>query len=165
MKKNWAREFSLGNISRRNFIDYAAAAGLSAGATGQILRAQRLESAHSSGDYNQTNLNPYDEWRRNEGIEVYSGHSVADIRSAALQPWKRMGVRGAFIDLIGGEGVNDAYLCEIPPGGQTNPQRYLFEEIVYVASGEGETDIWVPRGDKRTVRCAPLTELTLKELH
>jgi len=63
-----------------------------------------------------------------------------------------MGVSGAYIDLIGGEGVNDGYLCEIPSGGQTNPQRYLFEEVVYVVSGEGETDIWAPGGPRQTVK-------------
>jgi len=155
MTKNWAREYLAGRISRRDFVDYAAIAGASVAATGRILRAQRIQEAGSprkSADYDQTNLNPYEEWRKNECIPVYSGHSLADIRKAAVQPWKRMGVQGAYIDLIGGEGVNDAYLCEIPPGGQTNPQRYLFEEILYVASGEGETDIWVPGGAKQTVK-------------
>ena len=155
MKRYWAREFLAGRISRRDFVDYAAVAGASVAATGRILRAERIQQAGASPkarDYDQTNLNPYEEWRKREGIQVYSGHSLADIRKAAVQPWKRMGALGAYIDLIGGEGVNDAYLCEIPARGQTNPQRYLFEEILYVASGEGETDIWMPGGAKQTVK-------------
>jgi len=155
MKKSWAREFLAGRISRRDFVDYAAAAGASVAATSRILRAQRIEEATASPqayNYNQTNLNPYEEWRKNEGIPVYSGHSLANIRDAAVQPWKRMGAAGAYIDLIGGEGVNDAYLCVIAPGGETNPQRYLFEEIIYVVAGEGETDIWMPGGAKQTVK-------------
>ena len=155
MKKNWAKEFLAGRISRRDFVDYAAVAGVSVAATGRILRAERMKQSNAqpkSRDYNQTNLNPYEEWRKNEGIQVYSGYSLPDIRNAPVQPWKRMGAQGAFIDLIGGEGVNDGYLCEIPPGGQTNPQRYLFEEVVYVVSGEGETDIWLPGGARQTVK-------------
>jgi mannose-6-phosphate isomerase-like protein (cupin superfamily) len=151
MRKKWASEFLAGKISRRDFVDYAAVAGLSAAATGRLLRAERVNSARTSHDYNQTNLNPYDEWRKTEGLQVYSGFSLQDIRSAPVQPWKRLGARGAFIDLVGGEGINDAYLCEIPVGGQTNPQRYLFEEIIYIVSGEGESDVWLPGGAKQTV--------------
>lgn len=155
MKKNWAKEFMAGRISRRDFVNYAAAAGIGAVATTGILRAQRIQEAEAplkSRDYNQTNLNPYEEWRKTEGVQVYSGFSLPDIRTSQVQPWRRLGAQGAYIDLTGGEGVNDGYLCEIPPGGQTNPQRYLFEEIVYVVSGEGETDIWAPGGAKQTVK-------------
>jgi len=152
MKKNWAKEFLAGRISRRDLVEHAAVAGLSVAATGRILRAQQANAPRTSRDYNQTNRNAYEEWRKNEGIQVYTGHSLPDFRTAPVQPWKRLGVRGAFIDLIGGEGVNDGYLCEIPPGGQTNPQRYLFEEVIYVASGKGETDIWAPGGARRTVK-------------
>jgi quercetin dioxygenase-like cupin family protein len=155
MKNNWAGEYLAGRISRRDFVDFAAVAGVSVAATGRVLRAQRMQQAAAppkGRDYDQTNRNPYEEWRKQEGIPVYSGHSLADIRKAAVEPWKRMGALGAYVDLIGGEGVNDAYLCEIPARGQTNPQRYLFEEILYVAAGEGETDIWVPGGPKQTVK-------------
>jgi hypothetical protein len=82
MKKNWAKEFLAGRISRRDLIGRAAVAGLSAGATGQILRAQRIQQASAppkSRDYNQTNLNPYEEWRKNEGIQVYTGYSLPNI--------------------------------------------------------------------------------------
>jgi quercetin dioxygenase-like cupin family protein len=155
MKNYRIKEFLSGRTSRRDFVENAAVAGMSAAAAGWILRAQRIPPAGASvnsREYNQTNLNPYEEWRKNEGIQVYTGYSLPNIRTAPLQPWKRMGAQGAFLDLVGGEGVNDGYLCEIPPGGQTNPQRYLFEEIVYVVSGEGETDIWAPGGAKQTVK-------------
>jgi hypothetical protein len=34
---------------------------------------------------------------------------------------------------------NSGYVCEIPPRGQTLPQRHLFEEIVYIVKGRGAT--------------------------
>ena len=100
----------------------------------------------------QTNVNPYEEWLKQEGIPVYRDHHIADLRAAELKPWKRMGALGAHVDLIGGEGVNAGYICEIPAGASTNPQRYLFEEVIYVLSGEGETVIWTPGGSKRSVK-------------
>jgi gentisate 1,2-dioxygenase len=151
--KDWARDFKLGRISRRDFVERAAAAsGLSFVATASALAQSDRKASHAH-NYNQTNLNPYEEWRKDEGIPVYADYFLADVRTAHLEPWKRMGVLGAYIDLKGGEGVNDGYLCEIPPGGRTTAQRYLFEEILYVLSGEGESAIWNSgEGAKQTVK-------------
>src|SRR5271157_3686279 len=155
MKSNWIRKYLDGKISRREFAERAAVSGMSFAAASKILRAQTESRPNASRDYNQTNCNAYEEWRKKESIPVYGGYAIADIRSVAVQPWKRLGVGGAYIDLIGGEGVNDGYLCEIPPGGETHPQRYLFEEVIYAATGEGETDIWLPGGARQTVKWKP----------
>jgi quercetin dioxygenase-like cupin family protein len=37
----------------------------------------------------------------------------------------------------------DATLVEIPPGGQLPPERHLLEEVIYIVSGEGHTNMWV----------------------
>src|SRR5262249_16006837 len=100
----------------------------------------------------QTNVNPYEEWLKQEGIPVYRDHHIDDLRAAELKPWKRMGVLGAHVDLVGGEGVNAGYICEIPAGASTNPQRYLFEEVIYVLSAAGEAVIWSPGGSKQSVK-------------
>lgn len=156
---DWARLFIAGGISRREFVKRAASSGLSVAATLATLKAAaQTGSKTSSGksslahDYNQTNLNPYEEWRKTEGIPVYADFYIADVRTAAVAPWKRLGVLGAYIDLKGGEGVNDGYICDIPKGGRTTPQRYMFEEILYVLSGEGESTIWNTGGTKQSVK-------------
>lgn len=95
---------------------------------------------------NQTNVNPWEQWLKQEDIPVYQDYYISDLRKAEVKPWKRLGagVRGAYIDLVGGEGVNAGYLCEIAPGAKTEPQRYLFEEVLYFLDGEGESLIWNP---------------------
>lgn len=169
--KEWVEKFIQGRLSRREFVERAATGGLSLFTTMSVLRAsarahtdsqQPNHHAHRSDQghaararaYNphQTNLNPYEEWLKQENIPVYRDYAIADVRTIAVGPWKRMGVRGAYIDLKGGEGVNDGYVCEIPPGSSTTPQRYLFEEIIYILSGEGETIIWNPGGPKQSVK-------------
>jgi quercetin dioxygenase-like cupin family protein len=40
----------------------------------------------------------------------------------------------------------DATLVEIPPGGKLPPHRHLAEEIMYIVSGEGHTDMWIGDG-------------------
>jgi mannose-6-phosphate isomerase-like protein (cupin superfamily)/oxalate decarboxylase/phosphoglucose isomerase-like protein (cupin superfamily) len=150
--KDWARDFEAGRISRRDFVERAAAVGgLGFTTTAKVL-AQVQGKSSKAADYNQTNLNPYEEWRKKEGIPVYTDYAVANVRTAPVEPWKRMGVLGAYIDLKGGEGINDGYICEIPSSGHTTPQRYLFEEILYVLSGEGESTIWNAGSGKQSVK-------------
>ncbi len=169
--KDWVSAFARGRISRREFVERAATGGLSLLGTLSMLGAQaqaaRKESERDkparhqhaapaqTSDFNQTNLNPYEEWRKTESIPLYADYHIADLRALEVKPWRRLGVSGAYIDLKGGEGVNDAYLCEIPPGGHTAPQRYLFEEVIYVLSGEGESIIWNPGGPKESVKWKP----------
>jgi len=45
MKNNWAGEYLAGRISRRDFVDFAAVAGVGAAATGRVLRAQKIQQA------------------------------------------------------------------------------------------------------------------------
>jgi gentisate 1,2-dioxygenase len=84
----------------------------------------------------------YARWQEGEGIPVYRGFSVEDLRTLELAPWARRGARGAFINLDGTGNTNDAYVLEIPPGGQTNPESHLFEEMVYILEGHGSTSVW-----------------------
>jgi oxalate decarboxylase/phosphoglucose isomerase-like protein (cupin superfamily) len=87
-------------------------------------------------------IDTYKEYQRREGIPVITGFGVEDIGAVELGPWARRGGQGAFVDLDGNGGINDAYICEIPPGGHLAPQRQLYEEMIYVVSGNGSTSVW-----------------------
>lgn len=99
---------------------------------------------------NSSGLTSYQEWQRDEAIPLIQGFYIEDLRKAALSPWKRKGGSGAFINLEGAEGTNDAYLCEIPPGGNLKPQKHLYEELIYILNGNGATTIWNREGNKQT---------------
>lgn len=171
--KDWIREYAKGSVSRREFVERAAGLGLSLLTTEAVLAAVDKEKAgkakakaatatgaHHHGaarphDPDQTNVNPYEEWQKAEGIPIYRDYHVPSLRGLELGPWKRLGAHGAYVDLKGGEGVNDGYVCEIPPGGKTTAQRYLFEEVICILSGEGETVVWNPGGSRQSVRWRP----------
>ncbi len=87
-------------------------------------------------------INTYEQFLRDEGIPVVRGFAVEDLRTVPVEPWARRGVLGTYIVLDGTGGTNDAYVCEIPPGGAVNPQRQLFEEMIYVLDGNGSTQVW-----------------------
>jgi gentisate 1,2-dioxygenase len=87
-------------------------------------------------------VNSYEAFKRREGIPIIRGFAVEDLRTVEVQPWARKGGRGAYVSLDGNGGVNDAYVCEIPPGQATHPGRQLYEEMIYVLAGNGSTQVW-----------------------
>jgi quercetin dioxygenase-like cupin family protein len=95
-------------------------------------------------------VNAYSEFQRGEGIPVVRGFAIEDLKTLELGDWARKGGRGAYVNLEGTGGTNDAYVCEIPPGGSLNPERHLFEEMIYVVSGTGSTSVWYDEARKRS---------------
>jgi quercetin dioxygenase-like cupin family protein len=83
----------------------------------------------------------YDLLQEKEGIPIIKGNVVADVNALKLGRWQRTGAYGCYLNLSHQQ-QTDAYVCEIPPGSETLPQRHLFEEIIYVASGRGATSVW-----------------------
>src|SRR5258706_10110171 len=93
---------------------------------------------------------PYEIWQEMVGVPIFRGVAIDDLRTVALAPWKRKGVAGAFINMLGAGRSCDSYACEIPAQGQTSPERYLFEELIYVVRGRGATSVWTENGRKQT---------------
>src|SRR5919199_626448 len=91
----------------------------------------------------------YDWFSEKEGLPVYRGNYVEDVYTLPLADWQRVGGRGAYINLANQQ-QTDGYVVEIPPGGALNPERHLFEKIVYVLSGTGLTQVWQPNEPPHT---------------
>ncbi|MBI4526010.1 MAG: cupin domain-containing protein [Deltaproteobacteria bacterium] len=84
----------------------------------------------------------YEKWAESEGIPIIKTFFVEDIREVKLKWWERKGGYGAFLHMEGAGQVNNCYLCEIPAGKSLKPQKHLFEETIYVVSGQGATTVW-----------------------
>lgn len=110
-----------------------------------------LSEQTKDGEEVFSKLSSYEKWLEAEGIPVYKG-SYAHLNEIQLKPWKRVGGLGAYIVLEGTGGTVDAFVCEIPAGGKTNPEKHLFEENIMILSGEGETKIWQEKGKETVVR-------------
>jgi oxalate decarboxylase/phosphoglucose isomerase-like protein (cupin superfamily) len=104
---------------------------------------EREESLYIDSGYT------YREFLEAEGIPVHRGHSLADVREAAVGEWDRTGARGAVVQFEGHERINDVHLHEIPPGEATEFVQPLYEEVVYVAEGSGATAIRDGSGEER----------------
>jgi len=87
-------------------------------------------------------IDAYEQWQQSEGVPTVSGFYIEDLNALELGPWKRKGGRGAIVNLEGTGGVNDMHVVEIAPGGASEPERHIYEEMVYVLSGRGSTQVW-----------------------
>ena len=92
---------------------------------------------------------PYKLWQQEQGIPVVTGYAVEDLNALPLAPWPRMGGLGTFINLEGTARVADAYVCEIPPRSTLNPERHMYEELIYILQGRGTTAVWQERGPRQ----------------
>lgn len=93
---------------------------------------------------------PYQLFMGEEAIPVYGGIGLRDVREVALGDWKRMGGRGAFINLEGTEAGGTAfYVIEVSASGMLNPERHIYEELFLVVEGRGTTEVWKEAGEKR----------------
>ena len=93
---------------------------------------------------------PYRAWLAREGVKVIDEYAFEDLAKVELGPWERKGGLGAALNIPYPVLINDAQLVEIRPGGSSEPEHHLYEEIVYIVSGRGATSVWVGDGPKRT---------------
>ena len=97
----------------------------------------------------------YEDWALEEGIPIQDGSHVEDLRAITLAPWARKGGAGALLHHEATPSSNNCYVCEIPPGGQLEPQRHMYEEMVYVLSGRGSTTVWQDDRPKQSFEWQP----------
>jgi mannose-6-phosphate isomerase-like protein (cupin superfamily) len=114
-----------------------------------------LVSSDLASKFKTEKDSPYVRWVEREGMDIISAHYIYDLNTVELKPWARRGGRGVFINHEASRTSNDCYICEIPAGGQLEPQHQLFEEMILVLSGHGSTSVWNGAGKKVTFEWGP----------
>ena len=94
-------------------------------------------------------VDSYLEWVEREGIPVVQDFGV-DLLGVQAEPWGRLGARGALVHTSGRGDYLNVFVCEIPPGQATDPQKHLFEEVIYVLAGRGSTTIETAEGARHS---------------
>jgi mannose-6-phosphate isomerase-like protein (cupin superfamily) len=92
----------------------------------------------------------YERWMAEQGVPVVRAYGVERVVDLPREPWPRLGGKGTFIKLEGMEGVTGMYVVEVPPGGALNPEKHLFEKLMYVLQGRGSTEIYAPGAQRKT---------------
>ena len=84
---------------------------------------------------------PWMKWAESQGIPIYKGVSLYDMYTCPLEEWGETGAKGAIFNFETGE-MSDAFVLEIPPGGQIKPIHHTFHKVIYVIEGRGATSVW-----------------------
>jgi oxalate decarboxylase/phosphoglucose isomerase-like protein (cupin superfamily) len=83
----------------------------------------------------------YERWMEKEGVPIVEGYGVTDVMQIPLKGWKRLGCEGAYLQFRGLEGITGVYLGRIAPRSALQPERHLYEKIIYIIHGEGVAEI------------------------
>ncbi len=83
----------------------------------------------------------YEHWMEKEGVPIIEGSGVRDLRDLTLGHWKRLGCEGAYLQLGGLDGTTGVYVGKLAPGRSLEPEKHLYEKIVYILQGEGVAEI------------------------
>jgi len=94
-------------------------------------------------------LDPYATWAAGEGVPITEDFGV-DLLAVPTAPWARFGVDGGLVHLKGRGDFVSIFVLDLAPGAKSSPQKHLFEEVVYVLSGHGNTTIETSDGRKHS---------------
>ena len=97
---------------------------------------------------------PYLDWCKGEAIPMVEEFCV-DLHKVETGPWARTGANGAFVHLKGRGDFIAIDLHELPPGGQTAPQKHLFEEVFLVVEGHGSAVVETTPGARHSFEWGP----------
>jgi mannose-6-phosphate isomerase-like protein (cupin superfamily) len=99
-------------------------------------------------------VDPYLEWAGDEGVPVIEDFGV-DLLTAETKAWARFGCNGAIVNLKGRGNYCSTFLFDLPPGGSTAPQKHLYEDVYYVLSGHGSTQVQTADGRTHSFEWGP----------
>ncbi|PZC44906.1 MAG: hypothetical protein C1O27_002577 [Chloroflexi bacterium] len=87
----------------------------------------------------------HDNWlevQADKGVPVYRDCYIDDLRSIELGHWDLRGCDAAFIKFTNMEGITEARVQEIPPGGSLKPFKLGVDELIYVIQGRGFASVY-----------------------
>ncbi len=99
-------------------------------------------------------VQPYADWVRRQGLPVVESFAV-DLLGVETEKWDRLGARAALVHLVGRGDWTNIVVVELEPGAETDVQRHLYEEVVYVLAGHGSTVVEDARGRQHSFEWGP----------
>ncbi|MEE8519317.1 MAG: cupin domain-containing protein [Dehalococcoidia bacterium] len=94
----------------------------------------------------------HDNWlevQADKGVPVYRDCYIDDLRTIELGHWDLRDCDAAFVKFTDMEGITEARVQEIPPGGSLKPFKLGVDELVYVLQGTGFASVYGEISDVR----------------
>ena len=95
-------------------------------------------------------VDPYLNWVKAEGAPIHEGAAL-DLLALDVKPWARFGMKGAVCHIDGRCDYLTAFLFALDAGQASAPVRHTYEDVFYVLSGNGETQITLSDGYEITI--------------
>ncbi|MFC2072964.1 cupin domain-containing protein [Chloroflexota bacterium] len=93
----------------------------------------------------------YQQWVESLELPIHKGYYIEDLRTVEMGWWEERGCNGAFIQMLGQEGVAETRITGIPPGKTTQPWKFALDEAFYVLEGKGLATVWgAEKGARKT---------------
>lgn len=86
----------------------------------------------------------YEHWQAEQGLPIHRNFLVEDVTALETKRWEAMNAEAAFVELVGAAETNGAYVLKISGGTATNHERQIIEQVYYVVTGQGTTEIEGP---------------------
>ena len=99
-------------------------------------------------------VDSYLDWVGQQGIPVVEDFGI-DLFKVETKHWARNDIKTAAVHLTGRGDFSNMVLYEVGLGKSTSPQKHLYEEVIYVLEGSGNTQIELPDGTKRSFEWGP----------
>jgi oxalate decarboxylase/phosphoglucose isomerase-like protein (cupin superfamily) len=97
----------------------------------------------------------YDKWLDSLDLPIHRGYFIEDLREVEVAPWEEFECNAAFVQLEGMQGITEARVTEIPPGGTMPATKFMLDEVVFCVAGHGITTVWADDGPKHTFEWGP----------
>jgi uncharacterized RmlC-like cupin family protein len=99
-------------------------------------------------------LDPYLAWVERESVPVTEDFGI-DLFKVPVKKWPRFGVDGGIAHLKGRGDFVSIFVLDLGPGEATEPQKHLYEEVIYVLSGHGSTTVETTDGRRHSFEWGP----------
>src|SRR5438445_3483748 len=100
-------------------------------------------------------IDTYLDFIQAEGMPIVESFGI-DLLKVETRPWPRMGpVNGAYALTSGRGDFIDMSVLDSPPPRATDPQKHLYEEVVYVLDGRRSTTIEASDGTRHSFEWGP----------
>ena len=100
-------------------------------------------------------IDAYLEFIEKEGVPVVDDRFAVDCFEVTTQPWARVGMKAAVLNLEGRGDYCNMFVYEIGPGASSAPMQHLYEDLYYVLDGHGSTQIELADGSRRSFEWGP----------
>ncbi len=109
----------------------------------------------------------YDRFMADDGVPLLRA-SYAVLPAVERGLWRRLGCRGAFIQMFGTEGGLGCAVMELAASSASRAEKHVFEEVVLVLEGRGTTELWLDGSSERVVfewQAGSVFSLPMNALH